>query len=284
MGLRSLLFVPGNQQKMLDKATQFRPDAFIPDIEDSVPEAEKANARQTIAGFLPTLAKFGIAIFPRVNALETGLSKTEIQAIAGPFIQGISIGKIHSAEDIQQVDALLQAQEISSGLQTNSLKIIPWLESARGIVNAYDICVSSKRIEGVAFGGEDFADDMEIERQADESESLYARHVVCTAARAAGIACYDTPFFGFRDQNGLLANVVRAKAMGFHGKFAIHPAQIEVINNAFSPSDEQIEHAKRVIAAFEEAEQHGRGSTSLDGQVIDVPVVKRARKLLQTLQ
>ena len=133
----------------------------------------------------------------------------------------------------------------------------------------------------VAFGAEDFTNDMAIERTQDGDEVDYPRKVICIAARAAGVLALDTPYFGFRDPDGLRANSQQARRYGFKGKFAIHPAQIDIINEAFSPSPEEVEHARRVVAAFEEAERNGRGSTSLDGQVIDVPVVRRARQLLE---
>src|SRR5262252_2146342 len=188
--LRSLLFVPGNKSSMLTKALGLRPDAYVPDMEDSVPAAEKANARATIRDFLPQLAATGIPVIPRVNALET------------------------------------------------------------------------ERIE-------------------DDSQVAYARQKLCVSARAAHVLALDTPYFKLRDPDGLRANALAAKSIGFKGKFAIHPDQVAALNECFSPSPQEIAHAERVVAAFAEAEARGRGSTSLDGWVIDVPVVKRARALLE---
>ena len=279
--LRSLLFVPGNKENMLKKALGFRPDAFVPDMEDSVPEAEKANARQTIAAFLPGLAESGVPVVPRVNALDTGLAADDLAAVVGPYIYGVSIGKIDVPGDIRAVSELIGRLEREAGLEEGRIRLIPWLESARAIVHCYEICRASPRLVGVAFGGEDFTHDMGIERLEDESEVAFARSQLCIAARAAELLALDTPYFRFRDEDGLRANSAAAKQTGFKGKFAIHPAQIEAINAAFSPSAGQIDYARRVVAAFEVAERIGRGSTSLDGKVIDVPVVKRARALLE---
>jgi len=149
------------------------------------------------------------------------------------------------------------------------------------IVQCYDICSASPRLVGVAFGAEDLTTDMGIERVEDDSEVAVPRSIMCLAARAADVLALDTPYFGFRDPEGLQRNALASKKIGFKGKFAIHPAQIDLINETFSPSAAAIDHARRVVAAFEEAERAGRGSTSLDGKVVDVPVVKRARALLE---
>jgi citrate lyase subunit beta/citryl-CoA lyase len=279
--LRSLLFVPGNKENMLEKAAGLRPDILVPDMEDSVPNAEKDNARKTIQSFLPRLAETGLPIMPRVNSLDTGWLESDLAAVVGPEILGLSIGKINGPQDIETVSDLLAELERAVELTVGSLKLIPWLESARAIVKCYEICTSNPRIIGVAFGAEDFTHDMGVERLEDESEVAYARNVLCVAARAAHVTALDTPYFRFKDEAGLRANSAAAKQCGFKGKFAIHPAQIDAINETFSPSKAEIEHARRVVVAFEEAETAGRGSTSLDGKVIDVPVVKRARAVLE---
>jgi len=279
--LRSLLFVPGNKENMLEKAAGLRPDILVPDMEDSVPNAEKDNARKTIQSFLPRLAEKGVPIMPRVNSLDTGWLEPDLAAVIGPHILGISIGKIDGPQDIETVSDLLAESERAVDLAVGSLKLIPWLESARAIVKCYEICTSNPRIIGVAFGAEDFTHDMGIERLEDDSEVDYARNVLCIAARAAHVTALDTPYFHFKDEAGLRVNSTAAKQRGFKGKFAIHPAQIDAINETFSPSKAEVEHARRVVAAFEEAETAGRGSTSLDDKVIDVPVVKRARAVLE---
>ena len=252
--LRSLLFVPGNKENMLEKALGFTPDAFVPDMEDSVPNAEKENARNTIAGFLPRLAGTGVPVVPRVNSLDTGLARDDLAAVVGPHIDGISIGKIDEPEDIHTVSGLIGDLETAAGLDQGHIRIIPWLESAKAIVKCYDICSASPRIVGVAFGGEDFTHDMGIERLEDESDVAFARNQLCIAARAADVLAFDTPYFRFKDDEGLRANSRAAKQYGFKGKFAIHPAQIEGINETFSPSAAEIEHARRVVTIFSPCE------------------------------
>ncbi len=279
--LRSLLFVPGNRANMLEKALGFAPDAYVPDMEDSVPAEEKANARDVTASFLARLATTGRLVVPRVNSIDSGLMEEDLEAVVGPHIFGVSVGKVRSADDIKYIAAVIERLERRAGVQPGGTRLVPWLEVARAIVNAYEICVASPRIVGVAFGAEDFTNDMGIPRTEDDSEVAYPRSVVCVAARAADVLALDTPYFGFRDPEGLRKNALAARRQGFKGKFAIHPAQVDIINEAFSPSEEEIQYARRVVAAFDEAERQGRGSTSLDGKVIDVPVVKRARQVLE---
>jgi citrate lyase subunit beta/citryl-CoA lyase len=281
MMLRSLLFVPGNKANMLEKALAVSPDALVPDMEDSVPAAEKANARETIRSFLPRLAASGRPVVPRVNALGTEWLAADLEAVVGPHVLGVSVGKVRNAGDIAAISKLMGTLEQRAGLRVGTLKLVPWIETAEAIVNVAEICRASERIAAVAFGGEDFTNDLGIERLEDESQVAYARQALCVAARAAHVQALDTPYFKLRNLDGLRDNALRAKSIGFKGKFAIHPEQTEILNECFSPSAQEIAHAERVVAAFQEAERRGRGSTSLDGWVIDVPVVKRARALLE---
>ena len=281
--LHSLLFVPGNQAKMLAKAESVAADVFVPDLEDSVPDAEKSNARATTVSFLPQLAAGKRLVVPRVNSLATTWLEDDLAAVVGPSVFGVSIGKIDSPSDIDEIAVLLTRLERRAGLGLGSVKLIPWIETAKAIVHCHAICAASERIVAAAFGAEDLTHDLRIERSDDETQLLYARSALCVAARAAGIAALETPHFKLRDPEGLRASSLAAKRLGFKGRFAIHPEQIETINACFAPSSAEIEHARRVVAAYEEAEKQGRASTSLDGRVIDVPVVKRARALLAAL-
>ena len=279
--LRNPLFVPGNRPDMLEKALGFAPDAYVPDLEDSVPPEEKLNARRVTASFLARLAEGGPLVMPRVNSRDTGLMEDDLEAVVGPHTFGVSVGKVQSAADIHHIAGIIDRLENRSGLDRGRVKIVPWIETASAIVNAYEICSASPRVFAVAFGAEDFTRDMEIERTQDDAEIAYPRSAVSIAARAAGVLALDTPYFSFRDPEGLRRTSRAARRTGFRGKFAIHPAQIDIIRELFSPSAEEIEQARRVVAAFEEGERLGKGATSLDGRLIDVPVVERARDLLE---
>jgi len=278
--IRSLLFVPGNRPNMLDKALGVRPDVYVPDLEDSVPDGEKDNARAVVHDHLPKLQHSGRLVIPRVNALETGRAEDDLAALVGPQIHGVSIGKVRSVDDIRTIDNIITKLEIAAGLRSGSVYLVPWIETALAIVHCYEILNASGRIIGAGFGAEDLTHDMDIERSDDPVQLAYARSAFCFAARAAEVLALDTPYFQFKNEAGLKQDALNARLLGFKGKFAIHPAQIDTINTCFSPSAAEIEHAKRVVAAFEEAERNGRGSTALDGKVIDVPVVKRARAVL----
>jgi len=278
--MRSLLFIPGNKDNMLAKAAGLDADVVVPDMEDSVPDAEKLAARATIADWLPRLTAHRALLVPRVNSLRTSWFQGDVAAVAVPGVFGISIGKVDSAHDIHAIVDVVSRAEQRAGLEIGHLHLIPWIETAQAVVNAHAICAASARIVAVAFGGEDYARDLGIERLDDESNVAYARSAICNAARAAQVLALDTPWVRFRDDAGLKDSSLAARRLGFKGRFAIHPRQIATINECFSPSADEIEMARRIVAAFTEAEQQGRGSTSLDGRVIDVPVVRRARALL----
>ena len=278
--LRSLLFVPGNQPRMLERASGLKPDAFIPDMEDSVPLDEKANAREVTASYLAKLGAGGTPVIPRVNSLDTGLLDDDLAAVVGENILGVSVGKIETPEDIAAISAKLETLERKAGIEVGSVSLVPWIETAMAIVHLYEICTASPRIVGVAFGAEDFTNDMGIERTESESETYFARNSIAVAARAADVLALDTPYFSFRDPDGLRENASVARQYGFKGKFAIHPAQLEAIRTVFGPQPEEVEHARRVIQAWERAAAAGRGTLDLDGEMVDAPVVERARNLL----
>lgn len=278
---RSALFVPGNRVRMLTRAEQTSADVIVPDMEDSVPDSEKAAARETVAAQLPQLRASGRLVMPRINSLATGFAAADLAAVVGPDIDGISVGKINAPRDISEISLHLSRLEQARHLPVGSIRLLPWIETAQAIVHCHAICGASKRIVGVAFGGEDFTNDMQIERLADETQLLYARSAMCIAARAAGVLAFDTPYFQFRDAAGHARDCARSRQLGFKGRFAIHPDQTDTINAAYGPTAAEIAQARAILAAAAAAEKEGRGSTSLDGQVIDVPVVKRARGLLE---
>jgi citrate lyase subunit beta/citryl-CoA lyase len=265
---------------MLEKALGCEPDVLVPDMEDSVPDGEKPSARALIREWLPRFRGHRAAVMPRVNGLETGLTEADLAAVVGPDVWGISIGKITSAADISTISNMIGRLEAIAGLDFGTVRMIPWIETTRAIVHCFEICRASARIAGVAFGGEDYTNDLGVERLDDPLQLLFARSTLITAAHAAGVPALDTPYFRFRDEDGHDADSTASRNLGFKGRFAIHPNQIATINRCYAPTAAEIAHARRIVAAFEEAEARGRGSTSLDGSVIDVPVVKRARALL----
>ena len=282
--IRSLIFVPGNRAGMLERACSFDADVIMVDLEDSVPPGEKGNARDMAREWVPALRDggggAGRRVMVRVNSLDTGLIRAELERVVAPGLYGVSLGKVESVRDVRTLDGLLSALEPAAGLEAGSLRIIPWIETAKAVWDARAIAEASPRVAAIAFGAEDFTNDMGIERSDGGDEVAVPRAMVPVAARAGEVGALDSPFVRFRDPDALRDDARRARRMGYTGKFAIHPAQLEIINETFSPSAEEIEYARRVVEAWDAAEAAGRGSLALDGRMIDVPVVKRAQNLL----
>jgi citrate lyase subunit beta/citryl-CoA lyase len=278
--LRSLIFVPGNRANMLERALTFDADIIMVDLEDSVPPAEKVNAREVAREWVPKLREAGRRVMVRLNALDTGLTRDELAAVISPHLYGVSVGKTESAWDLQEIERIIGSLETRAGLTAGELKVMPWIESARALVNVNAMASASPRTIAIAFGAEDFTNDMGIQRTDDGEEVYHARATVAVAARAAGVASLDGPYVAFRNPEGLRKDAGVARQMGYTGKFAIHPAQIDTINELFSPLPEDVAYARRVMEAWQEAEANGRGSLDLDGKMVDVPVVKRAQNLL----
>ena len=261
--LRSLVFVPGNRANMLERALDFKADVIMVDLEDSVPPGEQLAARETAREWVPKLAKTGRRIMVRVNSLDTGLTRDELAALIGPDLSGISIGKSETVWDLRDVDDVITGLESAAGLTHGQIKLIPWIENARAVLTALELATCSPRIEAIAFGAEDYTDAMGVQRTDTGEELEFARATVAVAARAAGIGSLDTPYVRFRDPEGFRQDT-----------------QIDIINESFGPTPDEVAYANQVVEAWDQAEAQGRGSLSLDGRMIDVPVVKRARNLL----
>jgi citrate lyase subunit beta / citryl-CoA lyase len=282
--LRSLIFVPGNRINMLERARAFNADIIMVDLEDSVPPAEKVNARELAQEWVPQLRQEGRRVMVRVNSLDTGLTRDELKAVVGPHLHGVSMGKSESVWDVQEVGRIIAPLEASAGMELGQIKIIPWIENARAIMNVYQMAAASPRIVAIAFGAEDYTNDMGVQRTDSGEEVHFPRAMVAIAARAAGVASLDSPYVAFRNPEGLRQDAQVARQLGYNGKFAIHPSQIDIINEIFSPRPEDVEYARQVVAAWKEAEAAGRGSLDLNGRMVDMPVVKRAQNLLALVE
>ena len=292
---KSVLFVPGNKPAMFKKAAKASAGAVIPDMEDAVPWGEKLVARREISVNLEVLGGAGLPVIPRLNSLDTGLFDEDLEAVIGPNIIGVSVGKVRTAGDVRRIDTIITAAERRNGLRLGAISIYPWIETAKAIASAYAVCSASPRIAAVCFGAEDFSADVGIAKdlggwQSSESSDdpngpsvSHARGEVIAAAVSAGVGALDTPYVAFRDPEGLRREAAVARSMGFNGKCAIHPAQLEIINQSFTPQPDEIENAKRIVAAADEAESIGSGATSLDGKMIDRPTIVRAENLLARL-
>ncbi len=282
--LRSLIFVPGNRDTMLDRAQGFDADVIMVDLEDSVPPGEKVNARQSAREWAPRLARPGRKVMVRCNSLDTGLTRDEMAAVIGPGLYGVSVGKTESLWDLQEIDRIIGPLEAAAGLEPGAIRVIPWIESARAVMSAQQLALASPRVVAIAFGAEDYTNDMGVQRTDDGEEVYVPRSMTAIAARAAGVASLDSPYVAFRNPEGLEKDAQAARRLGYNGKFAIHPSQIEAINRTFSPHPDDVAYARQVVAAWDEAEAAGMGSLDLDGKMVDVPVVKRAQNLLALVE
>lgn len=279
--LRSLLFVPAIRPQFIERAHERGADAVCLDLEDSVPPAEKVNGREAARQAIPKMLRTGYLLIVRVNGLDTGLLEEDLNAIVADGLDGISLPKAHTPEIIRQVDAYLTLLEKTRGLPAGRIKIIPWIESAQAVLNAHAICSASPRVIGASLGAEDLTIDMGVARTKPGNEIQHARYVVATACRAAGIIPIDTPELDFRDMPNLERDAQFARSIGYRGKYCIHPDQVAVVNRIFTPSEEEIKQARRVVEAYEEGERRGLGAVELDGAVVDRPVYVRAQALLR---
>jgi citrate lyase subunit beta / citryl-CoA lyase len=278
MALRSFLFAPGNHARRVEKALTLPADAVILDLEDAVAISEKPATRELV------VAAFGAPrhgkLYVRVNAYSTEWCYADIVSVARDGLDGIILPKVEAADQLRSVDWLLSALERDRGLPEGGIDLVPIIETAVGMSAVGAIAGSSSRTKRLAFGAGDYTLDLGMVWSRDEAELLPARSAVVMASRAAGIEPpLDTVWADLRDAEGFARSAEHAAALGFQGKMCIHPDQIAVSNAAFSPTDAAMAWARRVIAAFEEAEAQGLASIQLDGQFIDYPIVQRARQV-----
>jgi citrate lyase subunit beta/citryl-CoA lyase len=290
--LRSMLYVPANSWRMITNATVEGADAVILDLEDGCPMPEKETGRVFARDSIPMLKEHGLDVFVRVNSLETGLTETDINYVVVHGIDGIMLAKTESEEDIRGAEQLLKQEEDKKGLAPGSVALMALVETPRGIMNIREIIAASRRVVAVGFGAGDFSREMGagmgVSKLSPEEYFpmvLYARSAMAIAARAAGIQAIDTPFFGLIiDLDGLAKESERAKLLGFSGKQLTHPRHVGVVNQVFAPDKGDLDFAKRVVAAYEEARSKGLGATTIGGKMIDYGSFKRAEALLSFAQ
>jgi citrate lyase subunit beta/citryl-CoA lyase len=277
--LRSFLFAPGNHARRVEKALTLPADAVILDLEDAVANAEKAATRPVVVEAFnqPRRGR----LYVRVNALSTEWCYGDLTAIVQSGLDGIILPKVEDADHLKTADWLIGALERERGLPIGDIDLIPIIETALGFRNIDRIAASGTRTQRLAFGAGDYTLDLGMRWSRDELELLPARVAVVTASRAAGIEPpLDTVWADLRDSEGLARSAAQAASLGFQGKMCIHPDQVAVTNAAFSPDAAALAQAKRIVAAFEQAEAEGLASIQLEGQFIDYPIVERARRVL----
>jgi citrate lyase subunit beta/citryl-CoA lyase len=282
--MRSAMFVPGHRQRFVDKALGgLRADVFLFDLEDGVPPAEKPAGRVLLGETLARPRPPGEGLrYVRVNGIGSDRFEPDLDAVVRPGLDGLCLPKVDAAEQIHQVDALLAPRERAAGLAAGTVRYIVAIESPRGLLGAFAIASASPRVAGLMFGAEDFGLELGLptHSEAEASELIYARSALVTAAAAANVQSIDGVWPDIQDATGLATDCLRARRLGFTGKSLIHPGQIDAINAAFSPTEGEIDYARRVVEAFDAAMARGDGSIAFGGQLLDRPIVERARRML----
>lgn len=286
MIMRSLMFVPGHNEKLLSSASRSNADVLLLDLEDSVqPESNKALAREKIAEWVESGKLDNFYIFPRVNDRESGHLLNDVHALTIKGVDGFMYPKAKKGEDIYFFDKLLETIEYEKKIPVGTFKIIPLIEMSAAVLNAQDICQASKRVVAIAFGCEDFVSDLEGVHD-HEGQSIYVpRALIALAARANNVIPIDTVHINVHDLEDLEKNLVLAKHLGFEGMLILHPKEIELAHKYFSPSETEHQDAVEMLKLYKESQNEGKGVAVKDGKFIGPPMVIAAKKVLnrQTL-
>ncbi|HEQ4381191.1 TPA: citrate (pro-3S)-lyase subunit beta [Streptococcus pyogenes] len=276
---RTMMFVPGANAAMLRDAPLFGADSVMFDLEDSVSLKEKDTSRALVHFALKTFDYSSVETVVRVNGLDS-CGALDIEAVVLAGVNVIRLPKTETAQDIVDVEAVIERVERENGIEVGRTRMMAAIESAEGVLNARDISKASKRLIGIALGAEDYVTNMKTRRYPDGQELFFARSMILHAARAAGIAAIDTVYSDVNNTEGFQNEVRMIKQLGFDGKSVINPRQIPLVNEIYTPTKKEIDHAKQVIWAIHEAESKGSGVISLNGKMVDKPIVERAERVI----
>ena len=278
---RSMMFVPGNNPGMIKDAGIFGADCIMFDLEDSVAMTEKDAARFLVYNALTTLDYGKTEIVVRINDLSSGLGVEDLEAIVRAQPDVIRLPKTENAQDVIDCEREIERIEKEAGIPVGTTGMMAAIETAGGVLNAYEIAHSSKRLIGIALGAEDYVTDLKTTRSDDGTELFFARGMILNAARSAGIDALDTVYSDVNNEEGFIREATLIKKMGFSGKSIINPRQIAPLHEIFMPREKDLKKARAVMEAIREANERGSGVASLNGKMIDRPVVLRARYLLE---
>ena len=277
---RSMLFLPGNNPNMLINGNCLGSDAVIFDLEDAVAPDQKDAARILVRNTMRYMDFRGCEIIVRINSIDTPYWKKDIDEIL-PYKPGlILLPKTGTAQDALEADEYITQVEQKLGMEPNTVGLMPLIETAMGVENAYAIASATKRVKALFLGAEDLTADLQCKRTKESREIEYARTRLVVAARAAGVDVYDTPFTDVNDDEGIWVDAQTAKGLGFTGKASISPRHVEVINAVFSPTQKDVDYAYEVMEAIALAKAQGKGAISLHGKMIDAPIVARAQRTI----
>ncbi|RME51401.1 MAG: CoA ester lyase [Caldilineae bacterium] len=277
---RSLLFMPGDSARKIEKATSLPADCIIADLEDGVALNRKQAARDTVVEAFSTLDFGPRERLIRINPVDSALWEEDLRQTIQVHPDGYVVPKVQYGDQVRTLSLMLAALEEAQGWPVGAIRLLLLVETALGVMNLAEIARADRRVTALLFGAEDLAGDMGARRTRDGWEILYARSALVTAAAAYGLQAIDTVFVDLTDLEGLAEECRFVRNLGYTGKLAIHPRQVEVINDAFTPSPEEVEAARRLIAAFEAHQASGTGAFELDGRMVDMPMVRAARKVL----
>jgi citrate lyase beta subunit len=277
---RGLLYMPGDNWKMITKSITLGVDSICMDMEDGAAVNKKTEARATIVKALQELDFGRSEKLARINSVESGWEKEDIDAVLPYHPDGIVIPKVESLGQVEWASRIIEAAELKYGWPINSIRLLIGLETAKGILNLKEIA-SHPRLDAIIFGGEDFAASIGATRTKNATELLYARQAVIVACAANDLQAIDIVTIDYKDIEALRAESEFGAQLGFVGKQIIHPSQVEPVQSAFTPNDEAIAYAKRIVETFESNQKEGKGAYSLDGKMIDLPLLKNAQKLLE---
>lgn len=278
---RSMLFVPGSNAAMISNTFIYKPDAIMFDLEDAVALKEKDSARILVAHALQHPLYQEIETVVRVNPLDSEFGLADLNAVVRAGVDVVRMPKTETAQDVIDMDREITEVEKACGREVGSTKMLAAIESPLGITQANQIATASKRLIGIALGAEDYVRNLKTERSPEGIELLFARCSILQAARAAGIQAFDTVYSNANNEEGFLAEAALIKQLGFDGKSLINPRQIELLHNLFAPTQKDVDQARRIIDAAEEAERNGLGVVSLNGKMIDAPIIDRAKLVLE---
>ena len=278
---RSLLYIPGNNPGMIQNCAIYGSDGVLLDLEDSISISEKDSARKLVKHALRTLDFGAVERVVRINGRDTPFFEDDLEEIVPAAPDAVRIPKIDSPEDVRAADKIIARLEHEHGMKPGSVRIHAMLETARAIVNAPSIAASSPRILGLTIGGQDLAADLGIKATREGLELLYAKSAVILAAKANGLLAFDTVYTDINNPEGLREQAAMSVSLGFSGKAAIHPSQIAIIHEAFSPDEKEVRKAERIVRGAREAEERGLGVVAVDGRMVDAPVVAQAMRTLE---
>lgn len=279
---RSLIFVPGNNPRFLEKAKKIQADIVCFDLEDSVPDNEKANARKLIKSALKSRKSYKSSIFVRTNSPLSGKIPSDLKEIIQKGIDGIVIPKVNNTNEMKKIEKTLKGLEKKRKLKP--IQLIPSIESAEGVVNTYDISSFGKRVSAIVFGVFDLLNDLRVEYTKDLEGAKYSRAKIPVDARAAGVAAIDAIWQDLKDSKGLEKDCKIGKSLGYSGKSIIHPDQISVVHRLFHPNKTEIIWAEKVCKTYLESTKTGKGATTVDGKMIDEVHFKQAKALLELVK